>query len=178
MTAMSTPQRPFERMVAARQRLIDIRTARAAQLMRLRDMLRVYYKEFAANTDPITGARYADVSTDGNKQRGNLEISVTFFEGTRFMIGIDERGEFLHASNPPSLVASIGSIVALEVEEDLSSGKIAYDSAHEPPRRNAVDVVQLFSFITEAAVKSVEAEVVKEFSIANIGTPAGSGLPA
>ena len=149
-------------MLAARQRIIDVRNERTEHLMRLRDYMRNVFKEFAANTDPISGARFADVSADGNKSRGDLSISATFFEGTKVSLGIDVYGRYVHSGNPVRVLGDIGTIVAIRVAQDLSRAQITYDTNTTPPRRRTIDVSALLDVLTETALKIVEAEVVVE----------------
>jgi hypothetical protein len=149
-------------MFAARQRLIDVRTDRTAHLMRLRDYLRNALKEFASNTDPVSGARFAEVATDGSKSRGDLAITVTFFEGTKVSLGIDTHGRYVHSASPPSVLGDIGTIAAIRVCDDLSRAQITYDTNATPTRRRTIDVSALLDAVTEAAVRSVESEVCEE----------------
>lgn len=161
-TPTPTRERPFQRMVAARQRLIDLRTDRTAHLMRLRDYLRNTFKEFASNTDPVSGARFAEVATDGSKARGDLSISVTFFEGTKVSLGIDTLGRYVQSGHPAHVLGDIGTIAAIRVADDLSRAQITYDTATTPSRRRTIDVTALMDAVTEAAVRSVESEVCED----------------
>ncbi len=159
---MSTPsERPFVRMLAARERLIAIRTERTADLMRYRAYLRTAFAEFASNVDPVSGSRFAEVAADGSKSRGDLQISITFFEGTMLSIGVDAYGRFVHSANPERVLGDIGQIVAIDCAEDGSHARLTYDTSTQPMRRRTIEIAQLLRVVTEAAVKSVEADVVE-----------------
>jgi hypothetical protein len=147
-------------MLAARERLIALRTERTADLMRYRAYLRTMFAEFASNVDPVSGSRFAEVAADGNKARGDLQISVTFFEGTMLSIGVDAYGRFLHSANPERVLGDIGQIVAIDCAEDGSRARLTYDTSTQPMRRRTIEIAQLLRVVTEAAVKAVEADVV------------------
>ena len=149
-------------MLAARERVIAIRTERTADLMRYRDYLRTIFAEFVSNVDPISGSRFAEVAADGSKARGDLQISVTFFEGTMLSIGIDVYGRFVHSASPERVLGDIGQIVAIDCASDGSRARLTYDTSTQPMRRRTIEIAQLLNVVTEAAVKTVEAEVVEE----------------
>jgi hypothetical protein len=156
-------------MLAARERLIAVRTERTADLMRYRAYLRTVFAEFASNVDPVTGARFAEVAADGNKTRGDLQISVTFFEGTMLSIGIDTYGRFVHSANPTRVLGDIGEIVAVDCSEDGSRARLTYDTSTQPMRRRTIEIAQLLRVVTDAAVKAVESEVVATASEPQVG---------
>ena len=149
-------------MLAARQRIIDVRTERTEHLMRLREYAKNVYKEFAGNTDPISGQRFADVAVDGSKARGDVAITITFFEGTKVSLGIDGYGRYVHSGMPARVLGDIATIVAIRVAPDLSRAQITYDTTSTPPRRRTIDVCALLDVLTETALRAVEAEVVTE----------------
>jgi hypothetical protein len=166
--------RPYARMLAAREKVIAIRNERTADLMRYRAYLRAAFAEFVSNVDPISGSRFAEIAADGNKARGDLQISVTFFEGTMLSIGIDAYGRFVHSGNPARVLGDIGQIVAIDCAEDGSRGRLTYDTSTQPMRRRTIEIAQLLHLVTDAAVKAVEAEIVEE--TAPPAEPAVGGL--
>lgn len=76
-------------------------------------------------------------------------------------IGVDAYGRFVHSANPERVLGDIGQIVAIDCAEDGSHARLTYDTSTQPMRRRTIEIAQLLRVVTEAAVKSVEADVVE-----------------
>jgi len=120
----------FERIGAARQRQLELRTERIANLSRLQDYLRSRLGEFLTNTDPITGSRLIDVGFEENRAHGGATLVVVIFEGSRMKITVDAFGRFTHAAMP-DVFESVSKIVGLRVPEDLSKAEFDYIAAND-----------------------------------------------
>ena len=84
--------RSFERVIAARERLIELRGERIGQLLRLRMYLRARLSDFLSNTDPVGGMRLAELLAEGSKAYGDLALTLAFFEGSRLRLAVDKSG--------------------------------------------------------------------------------------
>jgi hypothetical protein len=118
----------YRRIMAARERVIDMRTERVAALLRLQNYLRKRLSDYFTNLDPITGSRLAELGLEGNKAHGDIALALVFFEGSRLRVGIDAYGRFSLAAEP-DVFAEIGTLVGLHVADDNSTAEIEYVAA-------------------------------------------------
>jgi hypothetical protein len=144
--------------MAARQRLIETRTARVAELLRLQSYLRKQLADFFTNLDPITGSRLAELGLEGNKAHGEMAVTLAFFEGTRLKIGIDQFGRFNFAAEP-NVFDGIGTLVGLHVTEDLAAADIEFLAPGDAPTHvRSAGLSGYLEALIDHAVQAVERE--------------------
>jgi hypothetical protein len=144
--------------MAARNQLVDTRDERVAELIRLQAYLRERLEDFFTNLDPITGSRLAELGLEGNKAHGDLALTLAFFEGSRFKIGIDQFGRFNFASEP-NVFESIGTLVGLHVAEDLSTAEIEFLAPGEGEQNvHSAGISAFLEALIDHAVAAVESE--------------------
>jgi hypothetical protein len=118
-------KRGLERILAARERLLEVRGERIGQLMRLRLYLRTILSEFMEKTDPIGGMRLVEVQAEGNKTKGEGALSLTFFDGSRLRVEVDKGGTFSQNAEP-DVFKGVGKILSIRVRPDLSGADFDY----------------------------------------------------
>ncbi len=148
------------RIVAARQRVLDIRGERIEQLLRLRTYLRALLSDFVTNVDPVTGARLAEINAEGSKTNGDLAMTLSLFEGTKLRFEVDSLGRFGVSTVPAELMSEVGRIVDLRVAPDASRAEFSYEPAAQPGTKKTGDVAKLVALIVERAVATVESDLV------------------
>jgi len=152
-------KREFERMVAARNRLVDVRAERMEQLLCVRAMLRKLLADFFETLDPITNSRLAEVTADGSKAHGNLAIGLSFFEGTRLRLAVDVNGRFSHSASIPSAFDDVERVVEIRVPEDLSRADIVYEPVATPGTFRTLALADVAMHLLAYAVSAVEAQL-------------------
>ena len=145
-------------MIAARQRMIDARSERIEQLLRVRAVLRAMLGDFLETLDPITNVRLVEVSAEGSKAHGDLSIALGFFEGTRLRLAVDKHARFSHAVSIPSAFDDVARILDVRVPNDLSAAEVSYEPSPAPGTRRTLDLVEVVMQLLAHAVASVEAE--------------------
>ena len=145
-------------MLAARQRLLDLRSSRIEQLLRVRVALRGMLADFFETLDPIANVRLAEVSADGSKAHGNLVLSLSFFEGTRMRLAVDTSGTFSHFVSVPSAFDDVARVVEIAVSSDLTRCDVAYEPIGEPDGRRSLDLFATTTALLAHAVTNVEHE--------------------
>ncbi len=158
------------RIIAARQRLLDVREERVEQLLRLLTYLRALLAEFVGSVDPVSGQRLAEVGSEGSKANGDMAVVLAVFDGTKLRFAVDRVGRFSATTHPPELMAEIGRLVGLRVSADATRAEFDYEPAGQPGARKVGDVSKLVALIIERAAISVESDVVdapqREVSVA------------
>jgi hypothetical protein len=149
-------ERGYARIVAARQRLLDARTERVEALLRCRGYLRMRLSAFTGTVDPVDGVRLADVCADGSRTSGELSVTVAFFDGTKLRLSVDQRGALAVVTDPPDLLADLGTIVDLRVSADGTRAEIAHESGDV---RRRLDVAHVLERLVERALASAEAQL-------------------
>jgi hypothetical protein len=148
------------RIVAARQRLLDVRGERIEQLLRLRTYLRALLSDFVTNVDPVTGQRLVEIAAEGSKSNGDMAMTLALFEGTKLRFAVDSLGRFSASTVPGELMNEVGKIVGLRVGTDATRAEFDYEPAGQPGVRKVGDVAKLVALIVERAAVSVESDVV------------------
>jgi hypothetical protein len=148
------------RILAARQRLLDVRGERIEQLLRLRTYLRTLLGEFVTNVDPVSGQRLAEVSAEGSKATGDMSVIFAIFEGTKLRFSVDNLGRFSATTTPVELMADIGRLVGLRVSADAARAEFDYEPVGQPGVRKVGDVAKLVALVIERAAISVESDIV------------------
>ncbi len=145
-------------MLGARQRLLDLRSSRIEQLLRVRALLRGVLADFFETLDPLANVRLAEVSAEGSKAHGDLAISLSFFEGTTMRIAVDATGRFSHILSIPSGFDDVARIVAIEFSNDMTRAEVLYEPVGAPGERRRFDLVATVLALLAHAVASVEEE--------------------
>lgn len=150
----------FERIIAARERLLSVRADRVENLLRLRMYLRVRLNDFLSNVDPVSGARLAELQSEGNKTYGDLALILAFFDGTRLKIGVDGFGHF-HAEATPDIFEGIGSLVDVRVNTELSAAEFDYtpQGAAAGSLHLTADFSRVVGAIVEASASAIEGQL-------------------
>ncbi|HMD01630.1 MAG TPA: hypothetical protein VKG44_01575, partial [Candidatus Baltobacteraceae bacterium] len=115
----------FERILAARERLLAVRADRVGMLLHVQSYLRTRLAEFFTNLDPVTGVRLADLLAEGSKAAGEMALQLTMLDGTRMRISVDGLGRFSHESEP-NVFEGVGEIVEFRVSPDQYSAEFLY----------------------------------------------------
>jgi hypothetical protein len=151
-------------MVAARERLIELRNERIEALLRLRLYLRGRLGDFLSNVDPITSQRYADLVAEGSKAYGDMSLSLTFFDGTRLRVAVDTSAR-ITISTYPDVLGEMDRVVDLRVRADLAGAEFDYvakldsvETTEEVPLRTA-DFAELIEALVDITVGSTERQV-------------------
>ncbi|GAC1310730.1 MAG: hypothetical protein NVS2B3_06020 [Vulcanimicrobiaceae bacterium] len=145
-------------MLAARQRLLELRSSRIEQLLRVRVALRGMLADFFETLDPIANVRLAEVSADGSKAHGNLVVSLSFFEGTRMRIAVDTAGIFSHFVSVPSAFDDVARVVEIAVSSDMTQCDVIYEPIGEPGGRKSLELFATTMALLAHAVANVEHE--------------------
>lgn len=148
----------FARMLAARQRLLSLRSSRIEQLLRVRVVLRGLLADFFETLDPIANVRLAEVSAEGSKAHGDLAVSLAFFEGTRMRLAVDTTARFSHSVSIPSAFDDVERIIEIGVSGDLARCEVLYEPTGQPGVRARLDLVAVALALLAHAVAAVEAE--------------------
>jgi hypothetical protein len=168
----------FGRIVAARQRMVDVRAARWETLQRFKNFAKSQLQDFISTTDPVSGQRLADLSAGGDKARGEAAMVLSFFEGTRLRLTVDTSGQYGSESNPPEILGDIGRIIDIIVPVDLSRAEMIFETVAGPKGAlHKLDLNEIIARMVDNAVRTVEEEVGeagRELSVAG-GTAAASG---
>jgi hypothetical protein len=148
----------YKRIMAAREQIIDMRTARVAELLRLQAYLRNRLTDYFTNLDPITGSRLAELGIEGNKAHGDIALTLALFEGSRLKIAVDAYGRFSFAAEP-NVFAEIGTLVGLHVAEDLSVAEVEYIAPGEGQTHvHSAGFSAYLEALIDHAVETVERE--------------------
>lgn len=145
-------------MLAARQRLLDLRSNRIEQLLRVRVVLRGLLGDFFETLDPIANARLAEVSAEGSKAHGDLAVTLVFFEGSRMRLSVDSSGRFSHELSIPSAFDEVERIVEFTFSSDMSRAEVLYVPKGAPEERRQLDLVAVTLALLANAVAAVEEE--------------------
>ncbi len=148
------------RILAARQRLLDVRGERIEQLLRLRTYLRALLAEFVTNVDPVSGQRLAEVAAEGSKANGDMSVIFAIFEGTKLRFSVDSLGRFSATTSPVEMMSDIGRLTGLRVSADASRAEFDYEPVGQPGVRKVGDVAKLVALVIERAALSVEGDIV------------------
>jgi len=149
----------YARLIAARQLLLDVRQARSETLQRLRSYARAQLVRFMGTTDPVTGARLLDISAEGNKQNGDLAITMAFFDGSKLVVAVDRSGHYSGAVTPAHAVPDFGRVLDVRVAADDSSAQIVCEPPHAPGTEHVFEVLDLVALLLDNTVAVLEAEV-------------------
>ena len=152
-------KKSYDRILAARERLLSLRGERVAQLFRLQSYLRAQLDDFFTNVDPVTGARLAELSSEGNKAYGDVAMTLEMFDGSMLKIGVDGKGRLSHEASP-DVFAGIGEIVELRVNPEEGSAEFSYipsDGASGQARQG--DFGAVVEFLVEHTMSAIEAQV-------------------
>jgi hypothetical protein len=145
------------RILAARQGLLDARTARTEMLQRFRAYARTRLGEFVSNVDPITGMRIVELNAEGSKTTGEMAIVLAFFEGTRLRIGVDPTARLTAEATPPELLPPMARVLDVEVSTDLSRAELIYEPKDAPAgTRRSVDLTDVLAALIDNAAQHVE----------------------
>lgn len=163
-------KRSLERILAARERLLEARSERIGQLLRLRLYLRTVLNEFMEKTDPITGMRLVEVLAEGNKAKGEGAVNVSFFNGSKMRIEVDKVGAFSQSAEP-DVFGEIGKILAIRVRPDLSGADFDYlpPGGDESQQSHTADLTAYVAALLDHVVADLEAQS---------GTPAAGRPPS
>lgn len=148
----------FARMLAARKRLLDLRSSRIEQLIRVRVAIRSLLADFFETLDPIANVRLAEVSADGSKSNGVLAITLAFFEGTRMQLSVDTTGRFHHAISIPSAFDDVARMLEIGFSSDMSRIEVLYESIEGKGEQRRLDLIAVVLALLSHAVATVEAE--------------------
>jgi hypothetical protein len=155
---MSHPtKRQFARVVAARQRLMDLRSQRMDQLQRLRAFAKNHLNDFVSTVDPITSVRYCDIQAEGNKTRGDMQVTVAFFEGSKVSVALDPVAKFSWECTPEALLGDVGTLVDVHVSADQTRAQLSFEV--EGHARRYVDFGDVLDSLIEIAVRAVEGDI-------------------
>jgi hypothetical protein len=152
-------KKSYDRILAARERLLSLRGERVAQLFRLQSYLRAQLDDFFTNVDPVTGARLAELSSEGNKAYGDVAMTLEMFDGSMMKIGVDGKGRLSHEASP-DVFAGIGEIVELRVNPETGSAEFSYipsDGASGQARQG--DFGAVVEFLVEHTMTAIEAQI-------------------
>jgi len=150
-------KRQFARVVTARQKLLDLRAQRMDQLARLRNFAKNQLMDFVSTVDPITAQRYCEIQADGSKTRGDMAVSVVFYEGTKLAIAIDQFGKYSCDCTHKGMLADLGELAELYVTADQTRAQLTFES--EDGGRRYVDLGEAIDELIEVVVRAVEADV-------------------
>jgi hypothetical protein len=153
----STIEQGFARIVAARQRVIDVRAERNEELLRLRAFLRTTLGDCASTVDPLSGARVAEVMAEGSKAGGDLSLTLAFFDGTKLRIAVDAHGRF-EVNTTPAHLFPYDRVFDVRVAPDGSRAEIEA-LAPDAQTRRTEDVAALLGRVLEHAARAIEAEM-------------------
>jgi len=165
----------FARMLAARQRLLDLRSSRIEQLLRVRGVLRELLGDFFETLDPIANVRLAEISAEGSKAHGDLAITLSFFEGTRMRLAVQRSGRFSHSVSIPSAFDDVARIEEIDVSGDMKRAGLLYEPIGEPGVRRRLDLIATALSLLAHAVAAVEDEAQET---AGQSSPAPAALAA
>lgn len=145
-------------MIAARQRLLELRASRIEQLLRVRVVLRGLLADFFETLDPVSNVRLAEITGEGSKSNGDLAITLSFFEGTRMQLSVDTTGRFHHSVSIPSAFDDVARIVEIGFSADMSRAELVYEPVDGGESRR-LDLLATVLAMLAHAIASVEAEV-------------------
>jgi hypothetical protein len=150
----------FGRIVAARQRMVDVRAARWETLQRFKNFAKSKLLDFISATDPVSGQRLADLAAGGDKVRGEAAMVLSFFEGTRLRLTVDASGQYGYESNPPEILGDVGKIVDIIVPADLSRAEMIFElGSGSKAVRHTLDLYDVILRMVDNAARTVEEEV-------------------
>jgi hypothetical protein len=115
----------FDRIVAARERLLEVRADRVGTILRLQSYLRARLDDFFTNLDPVSGSRFADLGAEGSKGAGEITLILAMFDGSRMRIGVDGSGRFNHESNP-NVFENVEEILDFDISADFTTASIEF----------------------------------------------------
>jgi len=148
----------YERIKAARQRLVELRAARVEELLRLQAYLRETLAEFFNSVDPITGNRFAELALDGNRAHGEISLTIATFAGGRLKISVDSQGHFAHAA-VPDVFAGVERILDVRVSPDALAAQMDFMPAGKTRKGvQTVDFAIYVQALIERAIASSEAD--------------------
>ena len=162
----------FDRIVAARERLLEIRAERVATIMRLQSYLRARLDDFFTNVDPVSGSRLADLGAEGAKASGEMALILAMFDGSRMKIGVDGTGRFNHDASP-NVFEDIEEILSIDVSPDFVTASIEYVPAGSQTRRPArVSFDGFVDRLVQHTLEAIESEVVPNRAASMTAAPA------
>jgi hypothetical protein len=124
----------FDRIVAARERLLEVRSGRVGTILRLQSYLRARLDDFFTNLDPVSGSRFADLGAEGSKGAGEMALILAMFDGSRMRIGVDGSGRFNHESNP-NVFEDVEEILNFDISADFTTASIDFVPVGSPTGR-------------------------------------------
>jgi hypothetical protein len=146
-------------MIAARERLLEVRSERAARLHQLRSLLLEKFASFLTATDPVSGARLAEIAAEGSKQHGDVSVILAFFDGTRMRVGVDRSARFAFEVSPRTVVPDPGELLDVLVAPDGSNVQLLFRPPGGATALASCDVLELATHLLEHAVAQMEAEI-------------------
>jgi hypothetical protein len=150
----------FDRIVAARERLLEVRAERVASILHLQSYLRARLDEFFTNLDPISGTRLADLGSEGSKATGEMTMILAMFDGSRMRIAVDGMGRFSHEAEP-NVFEGIGEILNFDISPDFATASIDYVPMGSASRRPVRAVFDTYvDRLVQHTLESIEGEVV------------------
>jgi hypothetical protein len=153
-------QRGLARMIAGRRKLLELRDSRSGQVSRLRLYLQAQFGSFVSSVDPVTGTRIVDLLAEGSISKGDIALTVVFFDGTKLRIGVDAVGKFDFATTPPELASELGTILDIDVAEDLGQAALMFSERHgKPGARRSLDARELVERMIAHALAAVETDI-------------------
>ncbi len=148
----------FDRIVAARERLLEVRADRVGTILRLQNYLRARLDDFFTNLDPVSGSRLADLGAEGSKAAGEITLILAMFDGSRMRIGVDGSGRFNHESNP-NVFENVGEILNFDISADFTTASVDFVPVGSPTGRPVRAPFDVFvDLIVQHTLESIEAE--------------------
>lgn len=149
----------FDRILAARERLLEIRAERVSTIMRVQSYLRARLDDFFTNVDPISGSRLADLGAEGSKGAGEMALILAMFDGSRMRISVDGSGRFSHDAEP-NVFEGIDEILDFDVSPDFASASFDYIPAGSTTGRPArVSLDGFVDRLVQNTLETIEAAV-------------------
>jgi hypothetical protein len=159
--------------------LLDLRASRCEALQRLRSYARERLGDFVANVDPITGMRIVELSAEGNRTTGELGIVLSFFEGTRVRIGVDQYAQLSAESSLPEALPPIARVVDVVVSMDLDRAELMYEPVGAPAGTiRTLDMAEVLDRLIDHAASVVESALRHAQSKAAPAAPVSAHTPA
>jgi hypothetical protein len=149
----------FDRIVAARERLLEVRAERVASILRLQSYLRARLDDFFTNLDPISGNRLADLGSEGSKASGEMTMILAMFDGSRMRIAVDGMGRYIHEAEP-NVFEGIGEILNFDISPDFATASIDYVPVGSATRRPVRAVFDNYvDRLVQHTLESIEGEI-------------------
>jgi hypothetical protein len=149
----------FDRIVAARERLLEVRAERVASILRLQSYLRARLDEFFTNLDPISGSRLADLGSEGSKASGEMTMILAMFDGSRMKIAVDGMGRYSHEAEP-NVFEGVGEILNFDISPDFATASMDYVPTAGASRRPVrVTFDGYVDRLVQHTLESIEGEI-------------------